>query len=123
MPTVDHGTPHPPPRHRRIPHLHREVEAGVAAGDEALNTYADAAADPWRTTWLPRLTEISARTIVAESPKFANGRTISLAQVKELRAGHAVTHPRNREALQSLIRHLRERRPTIHPWVSGTALI
>ncbi len=82
-----------------------EVEVGIMAGDEVLNTYADPAADPWRTTWLPRLAEIPARTIVAEFPTYAGGRTISLSQVKEVRAGRAVPRPRNRRALEALIRN------------------
>jgi hypothetical protein len=82
-----------------------DIQAGIGTPEEeTLNTYDDSEPNSWPTIWQPRLAKIPARVIVAEFPKHSHGRTISLSQVKALRAGHSTPHPRNRAVLLNLIR-------------------
>lgn len=79
------------------------TQAGITPDDDAvLNTYPDPDLDPWKTNWQPLLAQIPAKVIVDEFPKHAGGRTISLSQVKEIRAGRAKPQGRNRSVLIEL---------------------
>ena len=88
-----------------------DLQTGIIHDEtEVLNSYPDPEHDAWQSIWRPLLENMPAKDVVANFPQYAHGRTISLSQVKQWRAGRETPHPKNQAALRAMLEPTHRRR-------------